>query len=85
MVARILYNQNSPSARQAQDFARELADLRVETELVEANSPEGISLTELYDLASRPAVVLLRNDGQMMERWLHELPLASDVSYLAHS
>jgi hypothetical protein len=71
--------------RDVEYLARRLGILRIETKLVEADSREGIVLTENYDLTGRPAVVLLTLDGVMIERWQGELPQAEDVSYMAHA
>lgn len=84
MIAKILYNKNSESQSPAENFAKSLDDLKVNNELVDADSRDGAALAELYDLLSRPAVILLRDDGSVVERWQHSLPLATDVSYLAH-
>lgn len=85
MIARILYTKDSPTERPAAVFAQELADLRIETELVDADSREGQQLAELYDVLSRPAVLLTRDDGQLVESWQNGLPLADEVSHLAHN
>lgn len=84
MVANIFYTKDSPNERQADDLAKELERLRVDVRLVEADSVEGGSQAQLYDITSRPAVVLVRDDGTMVERWQNQWPLASDISYLAH-
>lgn len=84
MVAYILFQNGTEGERPARDLARELERRQVKAELVEADSPQGSQLAELHDLLSRPAVVLVRDDGSAVERWEHQLPMASDVSYLAH-
>lgn len=85
MVLKILYKPDSPQARQAEGFARELERHEVKADLVDGDSPEGVRLTELYDLPSRPAIVVARDDGQMMQRWQHEWPQVTEVSYFFHS
>lgn len=84
MKAYILYQKASEQERSVEGFCKELKRLRVEYELVEGDSAQGISLNELYDLPARPAVILVRNDGQAVQRWQGTLPLPSDISYLAH-
>ncbi len=84
MIAYILYNKDS-SDREVTNFAGRLDSLQVEHKLVEADSLEGIRLTENYDLTARPAVALVKGDGTLVERWLGTLPLVEDVSYLAHA
>jgi hypothetical protein len=85
MVLYVLYTKDSPHQRDIEAFARELERRQVKAKLIEADSPQGTSLTQLYDLPARPALVLTRDDGTMVERWQGQLPLVADVSYLAHN
>lgn len=85
MTAYIFYSKNTPADRDIERFVYELGRLQVETKLVDADSVEGSRLTQVYDLMDRPAVVLARGDGTVVERWPHGLPLPGDISYLAHS
>jgi hypothetical protein len=85
MKAYLLYKQNSPQEREVTRFGEQLKRLQVDVELLEADSREGQAVAQLYDLTGRPAVVLASIDGAMVERWQNTLPLADDVSYLAHT
>lgn len=85
MIAYLLYSKDAPGERDIKLFADRLDGLQIETKMVEADSHEGISLTENYDLTSRPAVALITSDGALVERWLGQLPRPEDVSYLAHA
>lgn len=85
MILYLLYTKGAPHQRDIEAFARELERRQVHPKLVEADSVQGISLTQLYDLPGRPALVLTRDDGTMVERWQGQLPLVADVSYLAHN
>lgn len=85
MIAYVLITKDSPMERDVSRFVDRLNTFRVDSKVVDADSPEGVALTENYDLASRPAVVLTSSDGVAIERWSNgELPLPEDVSYLAH-
>lgn len=85
MICYLLYTKGAPHEQAVQDLSYDLAKREVEVKLVDADSPEGTSLSQLYDLTARPAVVLVRENGSAMERWQGEhLPLGSDISYLAH-
>lgn len=70
--------------RDVRYFAKRLESLQVQSKLVEADSVEGISFTENYDLLARPSLVLATDNGVLIERWQGELPLVENVSYLAH-
>jgi hypothetical protein len=85
MVLKILYKKDSPQERQAAGFLKELERHEVKAELIDGDSPEGAALTELYDLPGRPALVVAREDGQMLQRWQNDWPLVSEVSYYFHS
>lgn len=41
-------------------------------------------MKELYDIVDHPTVVLAREDGSLVQKW-SEMPLISDISYLAHN
>ncbi|MFI5240498.1 MAG: hypothetical protein ACHQUB_02220 [Candidatus Saccharimonadia bacterium] len=84
MKAYVLYTQDSPIHREVARFCEKLIRLGVEAEEIYADSPEGSRIAEIYDLMSRPSVLLVRGDGSVVERWEHDLPQPEDVSYLAH-
>ena len=69
-----------------EEMKKQLTEADVEVELVNADSPGGIGLAEDYDVMGRPAVVLIREDGTLVQAWqaADGLPTVSDVSYLAH-
>lgn len=84
MLAYVFFSKDSAHAPEAERFAADLQRRQVEAELIDADSAEGARLTKLYDLMSRPAVALVRQDGTLVEAWQHQLPLSSEVSYYAH-
>lgn len=85
MVLKILYKKDSPQEREANDFARELEKHEVKANLIEADSLEGVAVTQLYDLPARPAILVTRDDGELMAQWQHTWPLIAEVSYYFHS
>jgi hypothetical protein len=85
MKAYVLFNRDTPTERQASDYAGRLNDADVDAELLDADSARGIQLAENYDILGRPAVALMREDGSPLQIWQgDELPSITDVSYLAH-
>ena len=58
MIAYLFYTKDSPGEDEMQRLAEELRRSQVDSELVEADSPHGIALSENYDVVVRPAVVL---------------------------
>ena len=84
MLTYIFYTKGSPHEREAEHFKTELERHKVEVKLVEADSPEGMRLTELYEILGRPAVAVIGPQGQLMGSWQQTWPLVSEVSYTAH-
>ncbi len=84
MITYIFYTPNNPMEREVNNLVQRLERLQVATKLVDPDRPDGAALAELYDISSRPAAVLARDDGTEVERWTEALPIPEDVSYLAH-
>jgi hypothetical protein len=85
MTTYLLYNRATPNQAQMEELAHRLEPLQVQTELIDADSPRGIQLTENYDLMERPAVLLVRADGSPVQVWSgQQIPGPNDISYLAH-
>ena len=49
-------------------------------ERINSDSSDGASLVELYDAVAYPAVLVLRDDGQMVKMWQGMVPTSDDVS-----
>lgn len=84
MIARILFRKGTPQEREAQSFKDSLGRYQVEAELVNYDGREGSRLAKLYDITASPAVILSRASGEVVEQWSGSLPMAAEVSYLAH-
>ena len=86
MLAYVLYNKGNSNERVALEMVKRLHEEQVETEQLDADSPRGIQMAEHYDVLSRPAIVLVREDGSPVRIWQGEegMPTPADVSYLAH-
>ncbi len=84
MITYLLYTKNSPMQREVEHLAGVLEQFRVNTQLIEADSPQGISLTENYDMPQRPSVIVVRDDGSFVQAWQGELPPAEEISYHFH-
>lgn len=86
MIAYLLYNRDTPGQRAMEDMAKRLAkEEQVDAELVDADSPRGVQLAENYDILGRPALILVRTDGNPLGTWQgDEMPTMTDIGYLAH-
>lgn len=68
------------------DYAKRLEAAQTPHELVEADSVQGISIVEMYDIMARPAIVAVLDDGTLVQIWQdsERFPLPTEVSYLVH-
>jgi hypothetical protein len=82
----LLSNRQTPGERLMSDYAKRLDAAQAPYELVDADSPQGISLAEAFDVMGRPAIIVARNDGSPVQIWqdAESFPPASEISYLAH-
>lgn len=83
MTAIILYTKGTREVRELERLMEELARTRVAAEMVDADSPRGIGIATSYDILARPAVLLTRLDGQLVQMWTERLPSASEIAYHA--
>jgi hypothetical protein len=84
-MVNILFTKTTPADRDISELTKRLDEERIDYKLIDADSREGADLSELYDIVSRPAVVVTRSDGSIMQSWQGSLPPVADISYLAHS
>lgn len=82
MKAFILYHPHSEHSRTVEEYVREFErQRRTSLELVSLDRPEGADKARLYDIVQYPAVVVVRDDGQLVKEWQGEhLPLMDEVA-----
>jgi len=78
----ILYRPNSEFARMVEEYATEFERQRGKKfELVDIDSEAGSNTAQLYDIVQYPAILAVREDGQIMMTWQGErLPLMDEVA-----
>jgi hypothetical protein len=81
MKASILYHPQSMTARMVEEYVHDFERLHgVTIELVSLETKEGADLAKLYDVTQYPAVLALRDDGELLQYWQGEqLPLMAEV------
>ncbi len=82
----VLYRPNSEHARKVEDFARDFAHYQVDKklELVSLDTRDGASTATLYDVMQYPAILALRDDGQILKEWEGDmLPMMNEISFYA--
>lgn len=78
----ILYHPQSDHARMVEEYVRGFEQTRRKMiELISLESKEGAEMARLYDIVQYPAVLALRQDGQLLKLWQDEhLPLMDEVA-----
>ena len=80
----MLYRPNSEQAGPAEDYLREyhMRHPQYNIELIDADSPRGVELTDLHGITNYPAILALREDGGFMQLWQDEhLPLMNEIDF----
>lgn len=85
MNVTILYTANTPADRDIEYIKRKLTDERIEPRLLDADSREGIALTELYEVMQRPAILVTDRDGRLAQKWQGMLPPVQEIRNAYHS
>lgn len=80
----IFTRRDQPGRHVLDRFLSHLDRLRIRSNEVDADSPNGISKAELYDILNFPALLVTRADGTMVQVWQGELPKPEDVSTAYH-
>jgi hypothetical protein len=83
MKALILYRPLSEHARSVEEFSQNFERNYPESpiSLMNIDSIEGTHLIELYDILEFPSVLVLADDGSLINSWIGEpLPLIDDVA-----
>ena len=85
MKITILYRPVSEFARAVEEFAHDIEHQQnVKPELVSLDTREGAHMAELYDITQYPAILALRDDGELLQSWTGaELPLMNEVAAYA--
>ena len=84
MKALLLFTKGTENERTAVKMADELTVLRVESELIDLDSPNGAAMRELYQVMGEWALMLARDDGSLVEAWQEYWPGAIEISYRYH-
>jgi len=82
----VFYRPNSEHARQVEEFVHDFVHGNPErkVDLIDVDTPYGVSQCELYDIVSYPAILAKREDGSILKSWTEgTLPLMDELSYYA--
>lgn len=89
MKVLILYRPNSEHATLVESFVRDFQqqhDVDKKLELVSVNSRDGAATAALYDIWSFPSILVISENGSVMNSWEGEpLPLMDEVAGYLHA
>lgn len=87
MKIAILYRPKSEQEGKALDYARDYKQLKgKELDLVSLDSIEGDNMAKLYGITQYPAVVAIKEDGQLEQLWQGEAwPQMNELDYYTSS
>ncbi|MCL4357569.1 hypothetical protein M1512_01580 [Patescibacteria group bacterium] len=83
----VLYRPHSEHRAMVDEFIRQYQRLYPESKLdvIDVDSRDGATIAQTYAIVSYPAVMVMRDDGNVVESWQGdtELPKVEDVRYYA--
>jgi hypothetical protein len=85
----ILYRPDSEHATEVESFVRDFQhqyEAGRKLELLSLNTRDGAATASLYDVMSYPAILVLANDGSILNVWQGKpLPLMDEVAGYAYN
>ena len=79
----VLYRPTSDHSRGVEEFVHDLQRRNGgKVDLVNVDTRDGSATASLYDVMQYPAVLALKDDGQLLKDWQgNTMPLLNEVSY----
>ena len=81
----ILYRPKSAHGTEVETFIHDFSKIHdggEKLEVVDADSANGISIAELYDIVEFPAILAVDDRGSLLKGWMgSSLPLSNEVAY----
>jgi hypothetical protein len=79
----VLYRPKTEQEGRALDYARDYKQLKNrELKLISLDTVEGDDMAKLYDITQYPAVLAVKDDGQLQQMWQGDnLPLMNELDY----
>jgi len=78
----MLYHPNSEHSRIVDEYVSDFKRTQEkEIELLSLETRDGADAATLYDITKYPAILVIKNDGQLLKHWEGEdLPMMKEVS-----
>lgn len=81
----VLYRPNSETSRRVEEYLADFSRFHPSQniEAINIDSVEGSNMATTYGLTENPAVIAIKEDGQMQQMWqgIDKLPLMNDLAY----
>jgi len=85
----VLYRPDSEHSRDVESFVRDfqrLYEVGKKVEVLSINTRDGSATASLYDVMSYPAILVLANDGSVINMWQGlPMPLMNEVAGYAYN
>ena len=83
MKTYLIYRFGNGSQKiKAEAFLRDIgADVRPRITEVDTDTPDGAQMTKLYQIYDYPALLIARDDGQLVQLYQQKWPLLSEIRY----
>ena len=89
MKVLVLYRPNSEHSSTVESFVRDFEhqhDIGNKIEMVSVNTRDGAAMASLYDIWQFPTIMVLGDDGRMLNMWQgQQMPLMDEVAAYAYS
>jgi hypothetical protein len=83
MKAFILYRPQSEFARRAEEYVHDFQATRGKSiDLIDIDSVEGVAQVELYDVVDSPALLITRENGELINQWqgIESFPVMNELA-----
>jgi hypothetical protein len=81
----VIYRPNSENARVVEEYIADFNRFHpgAEMEVKNVDTIEGAEMSKLYGIMEYPALLAIKDDGQMQQLWMgvDKLPLMNDLAY----
>jgi hypothetical protein len=77
----MVYREKSEHRMAVETFMKDFKDeTGGEIEVIDPDTPSGVTFCEVHDVTSYPTLLALTPDGSLAAIWRHSLPTISDAS-----
>ena len=79
MLLKVFTKDDGPETREAKEFGERISDEGYEVEYFDLDDFETDQAKEIYDITTSPAILVVTDDGKLIEIWQGSLPTESET------